>query len=304
MNYAHAFHAERPLAQHCAELIARGPRPEDRATAIAAWRRDVAKALVQDLAALFSGTRLSAQLGEPQWLTGKAAFEQIGQVAVNSLLRCGAADRTALFSCDFQTAIALTDRSFGGDGTLPEEVPETLPRSASLLIDQMAKLVAGAIASAGEGDNDPADSDVIIRSESAGRLKPFAPDAACALFTIEIAGGGKQVWQGLLAIDADVLDRLLPGLADGSRPGTVQPRMRPAPALETIPLSLRAVLAELTLTLGQLERLRPGDEIPIPMPRDVPLRIGATTFAHGTIGTNHDRMAIQLTRTHSERSDA
>ena len=305
MNLAQTFEPARPLAQHCVELTERGPRPEERDEAIAMWRRDIGNALSQELAALFSGGKIAASLSEPEWLDGKQVFDRIGPVASNALLRCGDAEQTALLSFDLATAIALTDLSFGGDGAAPETVPETLPRSASLLVDQLAATIAGSVAEA--SGQDAEQGEVIIRSESASRLKPFGPEARCVLFMLEFKLDGQAGWQGLFAFGADGLDRLLPGTGSGGAAALRDHRSRGdglAAPFSTIPLPLRAVLAEVTLSLVQLERLKPGDHIPIAVPRDVPLRIGAKTFAHGTVGTNQDQMALQLTRTTTERSSS
>jgi len=130
LSGAASFADARPLAQHCAELTWRGPRPEERAENVSAWCRDLGKELAQELGQLFSGGKFKATVAEPEMICGKDVFERIGKVAVNSLLRCGEGDQTMLFSLDYATAIALTDCSFGGDGAIPQDAPEQLPRSA------------------------------------------------------------------------------------------------------------------------------------------------------------------------------
>lgn len=296
MNLAQTFAAERPLAQHCEELTMRGPRPEERAESITAWRRDIGRALAEEFAGLLSGGKVKAVIGEPEWLTGKQIFEAIGPVAANSLLRCGDDSHTLLLSFDYPTAVALTDRSFGGDGERSDDPVESLPRSAALLIDQAATLVAQAIASASQAsEQSMPKGDVIVRSESAPRLKPFGPETPCAMFTLSFCDGDREPWNATLAITAERLDNLLPGMGAAAKPAS-HPDGATGAAFQTIPLPLNALLAEVDLSLGQLERLTPGDEIPISVPREIPLRIGAQVFAHGNAGTNDDRMAIALTR--------
>jgi flagellar motor switch/type III secretory pathway protein FliN len=63
-----------------------------------------------------------------------------------------------------------------------------------------------------------------------------------------------------------------------------------------MPLPLHVVLAEFDLSLARLQTLQPGDMIPLAMGRQVPLMVGETTLAHGSVGTSDDRMAIRLTR--------
>lgn len=304
MRMAHDFAAARAAAQHCPELTghgeARGPRPEERAELLTAWRRDLARALADDLSPLLSDDRLAVTIDEPDPLTGAEALERIGTLAANSLLRVGAGGgaggETALLSFDFATALALTERSFGGEGRMADNAPETLPRSAALMVEEAATMIAQTMTRASYAD---ARGEVMIRSENAARLKPFAPDAACLMFTLVIANQQGCTWRASLVVTAERMDRLLPGAARTPRP---RPRADRRPANGTaapfanVPLSLHAVLAEFDLSLARLQTLSPGDSIPLTMGRQVPLMVGEQVLAYGSIGTADDRMAIRLTR--------
>lgn len=298
MNLAQTFDAARPVAQHCAELLSRGPRPEEREAALNAWRRDLAQELGGHLSAIFSGGKLSVTVSSAETVTGADVLSKIGPVAANSLLRCGAEDRTVLFSVDSATAVALTDLSFGGNGAVPDKAPEPLPRSAALTVEQAANAVAAALTNVSDGSDAPgAKSEVIIRSESAPRLKAFEPDAQCALFTIALSMSEGATWQTLMALPKERLDDMLPGLSEdgASAPLDHQPSDGQSGAFAAIPLPLTAILSELELSLKRLENLAPGDEIPLQMPREVPLQIGKRKLASGQIGTFEDRMALRLT---------
>ncbi|MFL0671392.1 MAG: FliM/FliN family flagellar motor switch protein [Erythrobacter sp.] len=311
MKMAHDFAAVRVAAQHCAELVARGPRPEEREAMIGAWRRDLARDLGQMLAALLGADRLHAEVSAPEWLMGSEVLTRIGPVAANSLLRCGAGmsqnvsqngATEVLLSLDHATALALAERSFGGEGRVGEPSLDPLPRSAQLLCDEVAVLVAGALARARLGDGAGAEvtGEVIIRSENAARLRAFDPAAKAVLFALQLADAQGISWRMNLALCAGLLDDLLPA------PGAARPSPDPrttgnqGASFGGIPLALRAVLAEFDLTLGQLDRLAPGDTFAIPMPRSVPLRIGETLVAHGSIGTLDERMALCLTHLPSQ----
>lgn len=315
MRMAHEFAPVRAAAQHCAELTAhgqaRGPRPEERAAMVAAWRRDLARTLADDLSPLLSGDRLDVTISEPEPLTGADALRRIGPVAANSLLRCGTSGETALLSFDFATALALTDRSFGGDGNMAGQkagqradgVPEVLPRSAALMVDEAAAMIAQAITCVSYGDSPPpsgttGEGEVIIRSESAARLKPFDLDAPCLIITLAIANQQGCQWRAILAVAAERMDRLLPGAGTTRRTRAAMrtPASGMAAPFATVPLPLHVVLAEFDLSLTRLQALAPGDQIPLAMGRQVPLMVGQKLIAHGSIGTAEDRMAIRLTR--------
>lgn len=302
MRMAHDFAPARAAAQHCAALLARAPRPEERTALIDIWRRDLARMLTDNLSALLAGDRLAVSVSAPEALRGKAVLERIGTLAVNSLLRCGESGETALLSVDFATAIALTDRSFGGEGKYTGETPEQLPLSAALLVDEAAAAIAQAITRASFGDAPiPADGRtrgaVIVRSESAARLKPFAADAPCLLFAIIIANQQGCEWRTTLALTAERMERLLPGAGRPPRPRTaLAPASGMAAPFAAIPLPLQVVVAECNMSLARLKALAPGDCIPLTMGRQVPLKLGERVLAHGTIGTSADRMAIRLIR--------
>jgi len=303
MRLGHAFDSARAAAVHCTELTERGPNPAEHATLMAAWRRDLARILADDLSPLLSGDRLTVVVGDPETLSGADALRRIGPLAANALIRCGSSGETALLSFDFATALALTDRSFGGDGRINGSATEVLPRSAALLVEETATRIAGAIARASLGDM-PAPAgmttrgEVIVRSESAARLKPFAPEEQAQFFIIEIANRQGSVWRAALIVAAERMVRLLPGGARRPR----SPRKPRVPAngvaapFGALPLPLHVVLAEFDLSLARLQALQPGDLIPLAMARKVPLMVGETILAHGSVGTAEDRMAIRLTR--------
>jgi len=298
MNLAQTFTPARAIAQHCTELTQRGPRPEERAQHLTAWRRDVAREVALDMADLLSGAKLDATLAEPEMMTGEAVFERIGAIAANSLLRCGGADTTMLLSFEIETAIALTDRSFGGSGEPLPDAITSLPRSAGLLIEQASRLIAQAITrvSAGGRADGEAAGDVIVRSESATRLKPFGPETDCVLLILDFGAADGMRWSAKVAMPADHLDALLPGMETGAvlaGSATLQSDTSRA-VFGSIPLPLEAVLAEFELSLGRLECLSPGDQIPLAIGREIPLRIGEQVVARGSLGTLEDCMALRL----------
>ncbi|MCK0129418.1 FliM/FliN family flagellar motor C-terminal domain-containing protein [Erythrobacter sp. F6033] len=298
-----AFADARPLARHCDELARRGPRPEERAEALSLWQREFPRALSRDLESLLAGGRPTVTLADAKAMKGEQVFARIGPVAANSLLRCGSDNRTVLFSMDWPTAVALTDRSFGGEGALGEEQPEQLPRSAALLLDQIATAIAKAIAraSAGEAsghDGDEPQGEVIVRSESASRLKPFAADRDCQLFLLRIVARNDASWEAFIAVPDDTLGVLLAG--SNSAPNQAAKLTPDQAALASpfsgIPIGLEAILAEFELSFTRLDDLAPGDHIPLTIARDVPLRLGDETVALGSLGSLEDRMAIRVTR--------
>lgn len=296
-TFAEDFAGARPVAQHCEELIRRGPRPEERAEILQSWRRDLAQELAQELGQLFSDGKLHVTVAEPEMITGSEVFERIGPVAANSLLRCGGAEQTALLSLDYATAIALTDCSFGGEGTPPEEVPAVLPRSAAMLVEQFAKTIAQVIVMT-NGSAEHGRSDVLVRSESVARLKPFSAEAKVACFNLTMTQGALAEWQAILAVAEDRLDSLLPGM---NAAGPSSTRRRPpsdatSGPFAAMPMQVEAVLGAFEMSIERLENLAPGDEIPLSIAAELPLMLGEQVLAHGVVGTLENQMALRLTR--------
>jgi flagellar motor switch protein FliM len=69
-----------------------------------------------------------------------------------------------------------------------------------------------------------------------------------------------------------------------------------------IAMPARSVIARPLLSMQQLMALRPGDVIPIGMPRQVPLLVADRRVATGTIGERDGRVAFMID--HLERGDA
>ena len=300
MNMANAFAADfadaRPVAQHCAELTWRGPRPEERAEYVSAWCRDMAVELGQELGPLFPGGKLLVTLSEPEMVAGREVFSRIGPVGVNCLLRCGHGDQTVLLSLDFSTAVALTDCSFGGEGNPPDTAPTQLPRSAALLVEKYATTIARSIAAL-NGSAERIGGDVLARSESVTRLKPFSEEAEVAFFRLVLALGSLAEWQSVIAVPADRLNDLLPGMSSGpsKRRNFAEEIGFEDGVFAGLPMSIEALLGEFELSLEALESLKPGDEIPLSIARELPLLMGDQLLARGAIGTFENRMAVRLT---------
>lgn len=293
-DFAHG----RPVAQHCSELTWRGPRADEREAAILSWKRDLAGELAAELGQLLQGDKLDVSISDPQTITGEQVFEKIGPVAANTLVRIGSGNLTALISLDYATAIALTDCSFGGEGAMPDAVPSQLPRSAGLLVEQFAGSIAQVIAMA-KGAGEPARGDVLVRSESAVRLKPFNADAQIAVLNVTLAQGAFAQWQMMIALAYERLDELLPKSRSngaGARAGAGPSGAKSPDPYAGVPLKLEAVLTEFEMSLGKLEGLSPGDEIALTIPRELPLRIGEDVFAHGALGTVENHLALRLTK--------
>jgi flagellar motor switch protein FliM len=65
-------------------------------------------------------------------------------------------------------------------------------------------------------------------------------------------------------------------------------------AVLQVRLPIRSVFARPELSLEKLIALKPGDIIPVLMPRYVPISIGDRLFAHGSVGESNGRTAVKI----------
>lgn len=77
-----------------------------------------------------------------------------------------------------------------------------------------------------------------------------------------------------------------------------------AAPFDDLPLQLRAILVDMSMPVSKLSALAPGQVIPVPVARNIPLVSGTHTLAHGAIGTMEDRVAVRLTQSFQQQEPA
>jgi flagellar motor switch/type III secretory pathway protein FliN len=289
MRPLHDFAPARRAAQHCPELLAGtfAAAAEDEPDAGA----QLAEALTDSLPELLApvlGKRIRVIADEAETQKASWLMRKIGRTSASYAVKLGTGPGL-LVSFDLATAHRLTDRLFGGAGLAGAEEPDVLPLSASMALERIVIAVAAAISPAGETE--------ITRGSDVAKLAPFSRKEDCLCWTMTIQQDGHEDWSFRFAAPLAAIADLCMEPSDAADP---VPRSLTETAREqafaALPLPLTAVLAETRLPLARLAELRPGDLIPLPFQREVPLRIGRDTIAHGSLGTLDDRIALQLTR--------
>lgn len=110
---------------------------------------------------------------------------------------------------------------------------------------------------------------------------------------LRLAGLGPETVHASLALTQDARTVLSVALASGTT------AMRQARSPDTKPfagigLPLRAVLSETHMPLSRIAALAPGDVLPLPIRRRVPLMCGETPIAWGTLGQMDDCAALRI----------
>lgn len=293
MRPERGFVVDRVLAHHCPELFRGGGDDAAPPDPLPSWRRAgerLGYALGPALAHVIGGKPPRITVTPPRTCT--IAGLGIAALAANCLLAVGTAASPVLVSVGASAVLRLVDRAYGGRGVAPEPLPEAFPVSAELMIPRLENAVAAALAAAldlGANAVRP-----LRRHSSLARLEPFASATELSMHVVTVSEPGSSDWTLIVATPLDALPALLGD--ETSRPAAPAAPASPDDApFADVPLNLRAVIVDMRLPVATLARLAPGTLLPVAVARQVPLKVGERTIAHGAIGALDDRVALQLT---------
>lgn len=291
MKPERAFVAERVAAQHCAELLRRGPEPAELLPALHRLGDKIARQLAPALAALLGGEEPAVTPLAPLEQSEIELTQAVGMLAANSLLATTAPGVTLLASVDGLAMLRLVDRAFGGKGEASGPLPECFPHSAELMIAKVEALLAKVLGAAlGQGE-----LRALRRDPRLSELAPFPAGAKLAVLPIEVMEGAKAPWKLVIALPLVQLPKLLGGTDTGAPrgPGAADPAAAP---FADVPLPLTARLVDMKVPLSIIAALEPGQVLPVAVARAVPIAIGEHVIARGTVGTQDDCVALKLTQ--------
>lgn len=289
------FIAERPLAQHCPELLRPAPAACELMAALAQLGDRLVRSLGGGLARMSGGDAPTVRSQPSRDCTMAELASDIGPLAANSLLSSPTLSAPFFASIEAAAVFRLVDRAFGGRGDVPSPLPEAFPLSAELLIARLEAAVTAAVSEALLLDGDGT-VDATRRDGSLAHLTPFPAGAEMVALPLEIQPGIGPAWTLTLAFPAASLAELL-GVSERNA-AKPRPRVEADPASEPfcdLPLAVTAVLVDMRMGFAALSALQPGQILPVAVARSVPLKVGDKTVAHGTIGEVDDRVAIQIT---------
>ena len=296
MKPERALIAERALAQHCPELIRASPPRADLLPQLARCGERLAIAFASALQPLIGGEPPAVSAAPPSECAWGELASEFAPLAANSLLGLGSDNAPLLLSFDAAPIFRLVDLAFGGRGAAPAQLPDAFPMSAELMIARLETVMIGLIEDAfaiGEGNFIRA----VRRDGNIDLLMPFERDIRAAVLPLTVTEVFGASWTARLVLPLATLAALLScaeGRTAGKRMVTRSPGLSAEP-LNAVPLSLRAVLVDMAMPVSAIAQLQAGQILPVSVARSVPLRIGSTTIAHGTIGTLDERVAVQIT---------
>lgn len=285
--------AERPVAQHCPELLRAEPGAEELLPQLTRAGERLARSLLPRLLTLAGGKGLAIKAKPARMSTLDDIAMFAPDLAANSLLGLGPERLPLLATLDAAAVLRMVDRTFGGRGEAPSPLPAEFPVSAELMIVRLEALLLADLAAALLPDQtDPLHP--LRRNGNLTLLEPFAKDAPLAMIELDVTEPAGDTWQITLALPVPTL-----GAACGAAPRRSAPVQHPmadplsAPFAD-VPLELAAVLVDMRMSMATLAALEPGAVLPVAVARQVPLRLGQTVVATGTVGAADDRVALQI----------
>ncbi len=202
----------------------------------------------------------------------------------------------ALLVFDPNLIFLMVDQYFGGPGRAAERANDhgltpTEVRFVQLVLKQAAHDLAQAWTPVAHVEVE------LVKHESNPLFASVAAPADTVLvnrFNIELPSGGG-------ALDLVMPAAMIEPLREVLTAGIVAPNSGGEPwspalsaHLRDAAVEVRAVLAEVGISLGELMRLKPGDVIPIDPPREVRLYAGDRPLYAGRFGVSRGRNALKV----------
>jgi flagellar motor switch protein FliM len=290
MQFAPILAAGR-AASHAAILCRPAPTRAAPLPRLKAQHGRLARRVADALAAVLAVDEPQVRATAIEELTAGDLWRSIAPMAANALWSVEGTGHRLLVSIEGKAVMAELDRTFGGTGELEGPLPATLPLSADRLAERLERAVADAVA-----ETLACTLAVAQRDTSLEVMAPYADETPVVLVACELGRPWRQAATITIVLPAEALGVLV-APDHGARP---REQRAPAGPLDApfcdLPLPLSATLVDMTLPLSRLAGLVPGAVLPVGVARAVPLSIGGTLIARGTVGELDDQVAVQISQ--------
>nr|WP_296752626.1 flagellar motor switch protein FliM [Thioalkalivibrio sp.] len=205
---------------------------------------------------------------------------------------------TALFVLDASLVSILVDNFFGGDGRYHAKIEDreftpTELRVIRVTLDQVFVDLKKAWTPVMELDFEYVSSEV--NPEFTSIVSP-SEVVMVSSFHIDLDGGGGEFHVTMPYFMIEPIRELLDAGIQSDRPEADERWIRSLrEELKVAEVEASSVLAETTLSLAQVVKLKAGDIIPLELPKLVLLRAEGIPVARGKFGISEGRNAIQVT---------
>ncbi|WNO53700.1 flagellar motor switch protein FliM [Stakelama saccharophila] len=203
----------------------------------------------------------------------------------------------ALLVLDGRFVLELLDRFFGGNGDGPSTMPAEFSAAAESMVHRLARMMDGPITSAWEPVARIGFEATSLETNPV-MLSTIDSDDPMVITRFGIAADGAKPEFVDLLYPVSALKPFGAELTAKVHGRSAEPDPRwnngLTRAAMKVRFKVRSVLAEPTITIGQLMELREGDVIPIRVDRDVPVMVANNRIGAGTVGTANGRAAIRI----------
>ncbi|MCJ2178262.1 FliM/FliN family flagellar motor switch protein [Novosphingobium album (ex Hu et al. 2023)] len=281
-------------AKHCSELLGTGPSIDELVPALSLLGERLARILPGYLSPFAGGEPPLVRIGMPMDCNLASIAADIETLASHTLMAVGPKGLPMLAIFEAPSVLRLVDRTFGGRGDVPDEIPDSFPLSAELLLARIEQALAEALTMTFGGEEDhkvrPMRRDTSLRY-----LNPFDRREDLLQLSLEVEEPGVEPWSFSLAFPQQTLAAVSTAprhpVRRDARQGAPDPAAEP---YGSMPVPVTAVLVDMTIGFSRLSSLKPGDVLPVAIARSVPLQVDGRTIATGTIGEVEDRVAVQI----------
>lgn len=295
MDQTHRFTRQRAIARHCSALIGPKVKEPDFATGLGNFGRRMSMQMPGLLKPICDNVSFAAsaeplRIGEPNATIGidKPSFSHIVHAR-------DVEQDDIVISIERRAVFELLNRAFGGTGKLRGPLPETMPMSARKILVRMEQAIASAITRLAPG-NALATLREGRREEDVSMLRPFAAEGKVYQVPLSVSCERSEPWSVLVTMSEEIAELF----CETSSERHVRSQQKVLTAEDEpfadIPMRLSAKLIDMQFPLSRLSGLKPGDVIPVSVARRVPVCIGGTVIAHGSVGDVDDCVAIRITR--------
>ena len=281
-------------ARHCDELLSRAATPVDFEAEFARFARQLVDQAQPLFSELCDDRRMSVAVGSIASVPAADWLAQLGAGGLHGFYSLGSDSRGALVSTSVGELVAQFERILGGTGDVDPEC-DTLPASAACFARQFEDKVTALL----RGASDRREFAMGNNGEHAHEIMPFAGTEKVWTVTLTATGNGAaQGWAIRFAMCQATLTELVGARTVSPATGrSIGARGLDGSAIGDVDLPLRAVLVDVPMAISRIAQLAEGSMIPVAIQRNVPVLIGNTTIAHGSVGELDDRVAMELTHT-------
>ncbi|MCJ2186857.1 FliM/FliN family flagellar motor switch protein [Novosphingobium beihaiensis] len=294
MTMSTASSSQSRKAKHCSELLGTGPSIDELVPALSLLGERLARILPAHLSPFAGGEPPLVRIGMPMDCNLASINADIETLASHTLMAVGPKGLPMLAIFEAPSVLRLIDRAFGGRGVEPEQIPDSFPLSAELLLGRLEQALAEALTTT-FGGKEEHKVRAMRRDTSLRYLDPFDKREDLLQISLEVEEPGVEPWSFSIAFPQPTLAAATAvprhPVRRKARQGTPDPAAEP---YGSMPVPVTAVLVDMTVAFSRLSSLKPGDVLPVAIARSVPLQIDGRTVATGTIGEVEDRVAVQI----------